>query len=133
MLQAGAQWLAYDEQHAFGSCACGQIPVCASFGPGLCASEDQLFSRSPTILAWDLRSQGSYPDARRWCRPWGISLKQRIPLLEYLNGTTGEGEKQNSRDWHEKMQQIATEHPQLRVLGTVEILPEFLDLLYKSE
>ena len=39
-------------------CPClGQrsIPACKSTGPGHCVSEVQLFSRCPTILAWDLR------------------------------------------------------------------------------
>lgn len=35
--------------------------------------------------------------------------------------------------WHEKMQEIAAKHPQIRELGKVEVLPEFLDRLFQNE
>jgi hypothetical protein len=34
---------------------------------------------------------------------------------------------------HKKLEEIATEHPEIRVLGQVTVLPEFLDLLLKNE
>jgi hypothetical protein len=34
---------------------------------------------------------------------------------------------------HEKLEEIAAQHPQIRVLGTVEVLPQFLDRLRQSE
>jgi hypothetical protein len=36
-------------------------------------------------------------------------------------------------EWHSKLQEIAAQHPQIRVLGKVEILPQFLEVLLKSE
>jgi hypothetical protein len=35
--------------------------------------------------------------------------------------------------WRAKLEEIATQHPQIRVLGQVDVLPEFLDLLSRSE
>jgi len=35
--------------------------------------------------------------------------------------------------WHAKLEEIAKEHPQIRVLGQVEVLPEFLDHLLRNE
>jgi hypothetical protein len=35
--------------------------------------------------------------------------------------------------WHAKIEEIALEHPEIRVLARVDVLPEFLDLLLKSE
>ena len=35
--------------------------------------------------------------------------------------------------WHEKMEEIAAKHPQIRELGKVEVLPEFVDRLLQNE
>jgi hypothetical protein len=35
--------------------------------------------------------------------------------------------------WHAKMAEIAAEHPQIRELGTAQVVPEFLNLLLENE
>ena len=39
----------------------------------------------------------------------------------------------NPDEWHAKLQEIAAQHPQIRVLEKVEVLPRFVELLLQNE
>jgi len=57
--------------------------------------------------------------------------------LEFLEGyrkaSAERGRIEDPAKWHEKMEEIAAKHPQIRELAKVEILPEFIDRLLQNE
>ena len=57
--------------------------------------------------------------------------------LEFLEGyrkaSAERGSMGDPAKWHEKMEEIAAKHPQIRELGKVEVLPEFVDRLLQNE
>jgi hypothetical protein len=60
--------------------------------------------------------------------PWAVQFLEGYRKASAERGSIGDPAK-----WHEKMQEIAIKHPQIRELGKVEVLPEFLDRLLQNE
>ena len=51
----------------------------------------------------------------------------------YRKASAERGSMGDPAKWHEKMEEIAAKHPQIRELGKVEVLPEFVDRLLQNE
>jgi hypothetical protein len=67
-------------------------------------------------------------DWRNKLDPWALEFLEGYRKASAERGSIGDPDK-----WHEKMAEIAAKHPQIRELGKVEILPEFLDRLFQNE
>jgi len=59
---------------------------------------------------------------------WGLEF-----LEGYRKSTAARGTIADPAKWHEKLSEIAAQHPQIRVVKTVEVLPQFLDHLLQNE
>ncbi len=67
-------------------------------------------------------------DWRNKLDPWALQF-----LEGYKKVAAERGSMSDHAKWHEKMNEIAAKHPQLREIGKVEVLPEFLDRLLQNE
>jgi hypothetical protein len=66
-------------------------------------------------------------DWRNKLDPWALEF------LEGYRKASAERGMGDPAKWHEKMEEIAAKHPQIRELGKVEVLPEFVDRLLQNE
>jgi hypothetical protein len=60
--------------------------------------------------------------------PWALEF-----LEGYRKASSERGKIDDPAKWHEKMEEIAAKHPQIRELAKVEVLPEFLNRLFQNE
>ena len=67
-------------------------------------------------------------DWRNKLDPWALEFMEGYRKASAERGSMGDPAK-----WHEKMEEIAAKHPQIRELGKVEVLPEFVDRLLQNE
>jgi hypothetical protein len=67
-------------------------------------------------------------DWRNKLDPWALEFLEGYRKASAERGSMGDPAK-----WHEKMEEIAAKHPQIRELGKVEVLPEFVDRLLQNE
>jgi hypothetical protein len=67
-------------------------------------------------------------DWRNKLDPWALEF-----LEGYRKASAERGSISDPAKWHEKMEDIATKHPQIRELGKVEVLPEFIERLLQNE
>jgi hypothetical protein len=67
-------------------------------------------------------------DWRNKLDPWVLEFLEGYRKASAERGSMGDPAK-----WHEKMEEIAAKHPQIRELGKVEVLPEFVDRLLQNE
>jgi len=67
-------------------------------------------------------------DWRNKLDPWALQF-----LEGYRKASAARGSMSDPAKWHEKMEEIAAKHPQIRELGKVDVLPEFVDRLLQNE
>jgi hypothetical protein len=67
-------------------------------------------------------------DWRNKLDPWALQFLEGYRKASAERRSIGDPAK-----WHKKMEEIAAKHPQIRELGKVEVLPEFLDRLLQNE
>jgi hypothetical protein len=67
-------------------------------------------------------------DWRNKLDPWALEF-----LEGYRKASAEHGKIADPAKWHEKMEEIAAKHPQIRELAKVEVLPEFVNILLQNE
>ncbi|HWO37074.1 MAG TPA: hypothetical protein VNO32_50505 [Candidatus Acidoferrum sp.] len=67
-------------------------------------------------------------DWRNKLDPWALQFLEGYRKASAVRGSVDDPVK-----WHEKMEEIASKHPQIRELVKVEVLPEFIERLLQNE